>query len=270
MPLYDIDGTTVGSATVDGSLTVFASLIESLGGGSSVAAFAPLVHDIVDPLVGQANVSASTQAVFNMSGFLVGAGALIDARLLDVAGLAVGGSSVTANLLRIVGVAGYLQGSSQMALSVPEPIFGIAVLTAYMEVIHVPPPICQTPQITTTFRWGKTFTKGDLAICIVDRLGNPTGPVCVSYTLYHVVHGCAPIQVGATGRKPASSSLGCYYVTGTAGECGQPGLWMIRWKYQRSIGAPVVEKDCYFTVLDSVLSPVPGDTLLRNCQYGWD
>lgn len=269
MPLYDIDGTTVGQATVDGSLAVFASLIEVLSGGSSAAASTPLIHDIVDPLVGQANVSASTQAVFNMSGFLAGAGALIDARLLDVAGVAVGGSSVTADLLRIVGVAGYLQGSSQMDLSVPEPIFGVAVVTAYMEVIHVPPPVCETPRVTTSFRWGHQFGRGDLDICLVAAGGNPVAPVCMSYTLYQVVRGCQLIQVGGP-RKPIQTNVGCYYITGTAGECGQPGLWAIRWSYQRTSGDPMMEKLCYFTVLDSVLSPVPGDTLQRSCKYGWD
>ena len=269
MPLYDIDGTTVGQATLNGSLAVLAGLIESLGGGSSASASTPLYHDIVDPLVGQANVTASTQAVLNMSGFLVGAGALIDARLLDLAGVAVGGGAVTANLLRIVGVAGYLQGGSQMALSVPEPIFGVAVVTAYMEVIHVPLPVCETPRVTTSFRWGHQFGRGDLDICVVAAGGNPVAPVCMSYTLYQVVRGCQLIQVGGP-RKPVQTGVGCYYTTGTAGECGQPGLWAIRWNYQRTPGDPVMEKLCYFTVLDSVLSPVPGDNLQRACKYGWD
>lgn len=269
MALYDIDGTTVGQANVDGSLAVLAGLIESLSGGSSVGGSTPLIHDVVDPLVGQANVTASTQAIFNMSGFLVGAGALVDARLLDVAGLAVGGGTVSADLLRIMGVSGYLQGGSQLDLSVPEPIFGVAVVTAYMEVIHVPPPVCGTPQVTTSFRWGHQFGRGDLDICLVATGGNPVSPICISYTLCQMVRGCQLIQVGGS-RKPGQSSVGCYYTTGTAGECGQPGLWAIKWSYQRTYGDPVMEKLCYFTVLDSVLSPVPGDTLQRNCKYGWD
>jgi len=249
VPLYDIDGTTVGQATA--------------------SAVMPLIHNIVDPLVGQATVTASTQAVFNMSGFLVGAGALIDASILDVAGLAVGSGSVTADLFRIVGIAGYLQGGSQVALSVPEPIFGVAVVSAYMEVIHVPPPVCETPWVTTTFRWGHQFGQGDLNICVVAAGGNPVSPVCMSYTLYQVVRGCQLRQVGGS-RKPVQTSVGCYYVTGTAGECGQPGLWALRWSYQRTSGDPMMEKLCYFTVMDSVLSPVPGDTLQRACKYGWD
>jgi hypothetical protein len=270
VPLFDVDGTATGTAVVTGPLAVLAAISETIGGASSADTSAPISHVIVQTLTGFATVSADSQELFNVSGFVVGSGALIDGTLLDAAAVSFGSGVVSGNAVRIIGASGFTFGGSTIALSVPEPIFGVAVVTAYMEVIHVPFPVCLTPPVSTTFRWGQTLTRGDLAICIVDGFGNPLGPVCVSYTLYHIVRGCAQIQIGASGRKPATSSLGCYYVTGTAGECGQPGLWMVRWKYQRTFGAPVVEKECFFQVLDHVLGPVFGDTLQRECKYGWD
>lgn len=250
MALYDADGTATGSAVVTGSLGVLSSVGGSLAGGSSL--------------------SVAPETTFDVSGYVVGAGDLFDARLMDASGVALGGSIVVGNGLRLLGASGYALGGSSLSLSVPEPIFGVAVVTAYAEVIHVPLPICATPIPTTSFRWGHTFTRGDLAICIVNAAGNPLGPVCISYTLGQVQRGCTIRPVGQTNRRPVNSSVGCFYVTGTAGECGQPGLWAIIWKYQLTFAAPVVERTCYFTVLDSVLSPVPGDTLLRACKYGWD
>jgi len=268
--LYDLNGTATGSATIHGSLAVFTCLSGAATGGSSAGSSASLKHEIVESLVGSASVSASTQAVFNMSGFLLGAGALIDARLMGIAGIAVGSGNITGDLRRSIGLSGYTWGSSNLALSIPEPIFGVAVVAAYMEVIHVPLPICEVPTVSTAFRWSHVFTRGDLEFSVVDRFGNPFGPVNISYTLYQMQRGCTLKQIGPSGRIPASSGVGCYYVTGTAGECGQPGLWAVRWKYQRTFSNPIVEKDCYFRVEDSITCPAPGDTLPRACKYGWD
>jgi hypothetical protein len=267
--LYDIDGTATGSAVLSGPLAVFAAATGTVTGSASASTTPFVDHELLETLLGSAVVTASTQQVFDVSGFVVGQGLLIDARLLDLSGVALGSGIASASATRVIGLSGYTFGVSHVAFSVPEPIYGFAVVTAYMDVIHVKPPVCQTPQVSTKFRWGHTFTRGDLEICVVGAGGNPLGPVCMSYTLYKVVQGCQPIQVGPSGRKPARSGVGCYYVTGTAGECGQPGLWMVRWRYQRTFGDPVVEKDCHFLVLDSVLWPVPGDNLLRECKFGW-
>ncbi len=270
MALVDVDGTATGVAVVDGSIAILTAISETLSGGGSAGSPVTINHEIVETLVGAGSASASSQTIFNVSGFVVGSGALIDARLLDAAGTTSGVAVVFGNLARYIDIAGLAIGGSSISLSVPETILGAALVTAYLEVIHVPLPICQTPQISSSFRWGHTFTRGDLDICLVDADNNPFKPVCVSYTLYQVVRGCVLKQVGASHRKPASSGLGCYYVTGTAGECGQPGLWAVRWHWQKTFGASAVDKDCYFQVLDAVLGPIPGDTLQRNCKYGWD
>jgi len=270
VPLYDIDGTASGVATVHGSLAVLTSLIETIGGSGVAGAPVSLDHIITDPIMGSSDVFASTQAVFNMSGFIIGSGDLIDARLMNLAGIAAGSCILSGDLRRLIGVSGYTQGFSALNLSVPEPIYGVAIVTAYMDVVHVPLPICEIPTVSTAFRWGHVFTWGDLELSLKDRLGNPFGPVSISYTLYQMQRGCALKQIGPSRRTPASSKVGCYYVTGTAGECGQPGLWAVRWCYQKTFSDSVIEKDCYFQVLDFVSCPIPGDTLVRACKYGWD
>jgi hypothetical protein len=272
MAIIDIDGTAIGTANVpDAPLAVLFGMSEATGGSSSSGFLSqPVQHDFLEVLTGGSSVSASTQHVFNMSGYSMGAGDAIDARVLDAEGLAIGSGDLTGTLVRTIGVQGFTFGSGATALSVPEPIFGVAIVTAYMEVVHVGFPICETPQVEKRFRWGHQFVAGDLETFVTGANGNPMGPVCISFTMYQVQKGCALKQVGPSNRHPGTSRVGCYYATGTAGECGQPGLWVIRWSYQGTFGGPSVVRDCYFYVLDSVLCPVPGDTLVRECKYGWD
>lgn len=270
MALIDVEGTAVGSAVLTAPLAVSYGLSGMVSGGGSAGATGAIDHLIPYTLVGASNVSAFPQQVFNFSGLTGGSGTAIDARVLDVEGIASGSALVTGSLAMTMGLQGYAFGSSVTALSAPEPIYGVAVVTGFLEKICVPYPVCQTPQVHQRFRWGHQFGIGDLEICVTGKGGNPLGPVCINYTMYQIQKGCAPKQIGPSGRKPGNSRVGCYYATGTAGECGQPGLWVIRWRYQKTFGDGFIEKDCYFYVLDSVLCPVPGDTLPRVCKYGWD
>jgi len=109
-----------------------------------------------------------------------------------------------------------------------------------------------------------------LSIRLTDFVCNPIGPVWIEYTLYQVVRGCQLKQVGCHSQRPATCKVGTYYATGCAGEGGQPGQWVIRWRYQRTFADPIIEKDMCYQVLDAVRGPVPGDTTVRNCKYGWD
>lgn len=271
MAEIDLDGTTGGSAVVSWPMAIRLGFSGTASGGGASATVAGVVRVISNALVvGAANVSGSSLRLFNASGLTTGEGAVIDARRLDVAGIAIGAGSVSGPLARTMGLQGYAVGSSAVLHSAPDPIYGVAVVAGFMEVIHVPYPVCETPQVQNSFRWGEQLGVGGLELCVTGKGGNPLGPVCISYTLYQIQRGCAPKQVGPSGRKPGNRSVGCYYATGTAGECGQPGLWVIRWRYQETFGASFIEKDCYFYVLDSVLCPVPGDTLPRACKYGWD
>lgn len=122
------------------------------------------------------------------------------------------------------------------------------------------------------FRWNQTFGKGDLEICIKDRFGNQRGPVFIGYTMFMVSSTGILHQTGPTDRKPAQADVGKFYVTGTAGENGQPGCWAVRWRYQRTYGEPVYEQLQQFRVVDAVLDhDRPGEHhVRRHCKYGWD
>jgi hypothetical protein len=121
------------------------------------------------------------------------------------------------------------------------------------------------------FRWNQTFGKGDLEICIHDRIGNQRGPVLIAYTMFMVSSTGILHQVGPTDRKPARADVGKFYVTGTAGENGQPGCWAVRWRYQRTYSEPIIEQLVQFRVVDAVLDCDDRDHHIhRHCKYGWD
>ena len=121
-----------------------------------------------------------------------------------------------------------------------------------------------------SFRWNQTFGRGDLEICIKDRTGNQRGPVFIGYTMFTVSSTGIMHQVGPTDRKPAQADVGKFYVTGTAGENGQPGCWAVRWRYQRTYSDPIIEQVQQFRVVDAVLDCDRPDHLRRHCKYGWD
>ena len=271
MALYDLDGsiTGTGTTTVDEALTFGAGATASGTGAASGPLDVALLFG--DSLSGTSTVSGDVERILLFSGQSAGAGVLSDTVLITLDGLLLGISSVTGDLVRVRQVAGITQGSGFPYLSVPNPLHGAAIVSAFMEVIHVPPPLC--PELlkpVTTFRWQQTLTKGDLCVQITDAACNPLGPVCIDYTMYRLVQGCALHQVGCAHRVPANCGVGAYYATGCAGEGGQPGTWVIRWRYKRNFGDSFIEKDFCYEVLDSVSGPIPGDTLDRNCKYGWD
>ena len=78
------------------------------------------------------------------------------------------------------------------------------------------------------FKWGQVFQRGDLPIFITDLANNPVSPFKVTYTLFYVGSGCAR-QVGPADRVPVQADVGEYYVSGVAGECAQPGDWLVEW-----------------------------------------
>jgi len=265
-----LGGTADGTSDVRGLLPLTLALSGETVGAASSSGRAQIDPWLLQAFHGVGSFAGSAVRVFNLSGLTSGSSAVVEQSILDIAGTVTGSGDVSAVFSNVMVFQGYAAGSSGAFVWEPEPIYGQSVVSGFMEVIHVPYAICQTPRVPNTLRWGQQFGPGGLTMCVTDKSGNPVGPVCVSYTLYQIQNGCAPKQVGPSGRKPGNSSLGCYYPTGTAGECGQPGLWVIRWSYQISFGAAPIEKDCYFYVFDSVLCPVPGDTLPRNCKYGWD
>jgi hypothetical protein len=268
--LIDLTESTSGSVHLTGSLAVHYAVPGSVSGSGNPSDVLSVLNLVQATVSGTSTVSGAIELIIGFSGVASGSGGPSDGLTVDAVGTASGTSTVSAGtLVQIYSLVGIVSGQGTVALSVPEPAVGVAIVSGFMEVLCIPPPICETPQVQKYFRWGHQFVPGDLTIQVTGQMGNPLGPVCIRYTLYQVERGCAPIQRGPSGRHPGNAGVGSYYATGFAGECGQPGLWLIRWSYQKTFGDSFQERDCYFYVVDSVLCPVPGDTLPRNCKYGW-
>ena len=266
MALIDVGGTINGTGTATAAPALIVGAGATAQGTAAVANQLTVGVELDDALAGSSTVTGSTEHVYIFSGLVKGSGVLIDDTLGLLTGTALGVATVTGDAFKIINVSGYLQGAGQFAISAPEPIYGVGLITAFMEVIrHQPPLSCPTVPVVA-FNWGQTFQKLDLHINVTDNVCNPVGPVDISYTLYRVVKGCQLHLVGCAGRVPAICKVGTYYVTGCAGEGGQPGLWVVRWRYKRSFADPVIEKDMCYQVLDGVLN---SDTTKRNCKYGW-
>jgi hypothetical protein len=229
--------------------------------------------DVGGTVSGAGSVTGTAYRKMIVSGRVEGDGALTLGHQLEAGGTLAGSGSVTGTLRVIKSVSGNVRGSGAVVLSYPEPLVGSGTLTAFMEVTRVPPSPCSSPTSpccpTLEFRWLQAFQKGDLTLSVVDNLGRPVGPVEVSYALFQVLPSCVLVPHGCGGRQPAMASLGVYYATGNAGEGGQPGLWLIRWSYRKSIGGPVIVQDVNFRVVDSILRHIPGDLTQRGCKYGW-
>ncbi len=120
------------------------------------------------------------------------------------------------------------------------------------------------------FKWNQTFGRGDLEVCFQDNTGNPASPFFVGYTMYTVSSTGVLHRAGPLDRKPAKADVGKFYVTGTAGENGQPGCWAVKWRYQMTYSSPIVEQLVQFRVLDAVLDCNHRDDVRRQCKYGWD
>ena len=121
------------------------------------------------------------------------------------------------------------------------------------QIPHIPP----RPLSPNVFRFGHVFQRGDLPIYLKDLGGNPIDPFSITFTLYRypkdheIQHNPNLIRVGPCDRRPVKADIGEYYVTGVAGECGQPGEWVVKWKYQETSLTTTIEADSAFTVWDT-------------------
>jgi hypothetical protein len=120
-----------------------------------------------------------------------------------------------------------------------------------------------------TFAWNHLFQRGDLGIFLRDHLG-PTHPVSISYVMFYVRPDGSRVQAGPSNRFPARCHrLGAFYVTGRAGEFGQPGDWIVRWSFQKTFYAPIQVEEQSFRVEDAVLAQDPNDVTERVTKYDW-
>jgi hypothetical protein len=136
-----------------------------------------------------------------------------------------------------------------------------------------------TPQVVTpvkaitmgpkVFRWLQLLQRGDLSIFFCDGGGN-FSPIAVVYSLYFVRPNGSRQPVGPQHKTPVSGDVGEFYAVGRAGESGQPGNWVIEWKYQRSTVYPVEVVEMPFQVFDAVLTQDPYDVTGRKVKFGWN
>lgn len=99
---------------------------------------------------------------------------------------------------------------------------------------------------------GHLFQNGDLPLYVTDLAGAALSPYKVSYTMYYTPKGQGCLkQAGPSGRTPVEGDVGYYYATGYAGQCGQPGDWLVKWKVQETVDSPEVEIPYHFKVFDT-------------------
>lgn len=133
----------------------------------------------------------------------------------------------------------------------------------------VPLPVNAIVSSHKTFAFMQFLERGDLPIYISLSSG-PVSPYQITFTLFEVRSDHSLRQAGASGRVPAQGVVGEYYVTGRAGDLGQPGRWLIRWEYQHTETSPVQVKEMCFYVQDAVLADSPLDVIIRAQKYGWN
>lgn len=162
-----------------------------------------------------------------------------------------GTSDLTATVIRVISLDPTIYGYGDLVWSGPLPVYGVAILSAFLDLVRVPRPLCP-PLPVKKFRYNQTLGRGDLEIVITDTSGQPFAPVSITFTFYQVVRGGQRQQVGPMRRRPVPDQRegqpGRYYVTGTAGELGQPGEWICVWTYQRSWWTSAVKVEQAFRV----------------------
>jgi hypothetical protein len=201
-----------------------------------------------------------------LSGMLNGTSSVSAAHLYALDEVLVGASQVSGSMTCVKLAYGHASGGSRLDLWWPENLEGYGSLLGTIKVTRSAFGAAHAPKC---FRYGHVFGPGDLEFILGASPGTRVGASCVVFTLYRMKTGCVPQQIGPKDRAPVTRCPGTYYATGTAGECGQPGLWFVRWCYRRTFGSTPQHEDFYFYVLDSVLCPVPGDTLPRVIKWGW-
>jgi hypothetical protein len=208
-----------------------------------------------------AAVVVSTYTTILCSGTAYGSGQLSIGQVL-LAGTTTGSSTPSASAVIVHLMGGATIGQGQLVWNGPNPINGVGSLVGNLELICVPRPICCPTRPQQTFSYMQTLGAGGLVLC-------PSSiPSCISFAIYQVLPGGYQQLRGAESRTPGMTSDGCFYATGVAGECGQPGNWAIVWSWEKSPGCGVETYTEYFRVLDAAMR-TPCDPK-RKHKFGWD
>jgi len=249
MALYDGSGTLTGSSSssLTGAVIHYAQIVAS----------------------GTSSVSAVFERTINETALLSGSSftelaITVDAPLTTLAGAS---SSALAGVKIISSGTLHFDGFGTISLTETLPTEGSSSTSIFGEVVKTNLFAKKCPP--KTFKWMQLFQRGDLALFLQDGKLVPSDVSLIFFALYQV-KGQSRVPRGPQRRTPAKGALGEYYVTGLAGESGQPGDWIIVWTYQAEPGDPLVNVEYPFKVVDSVVSEVSNSLLVRKRKYGWD
>jgi hypothetical protein len=245
---WDLSGAFGGAGDTTGSITFQGILSGLLAGTGDVSSLdAVRVFLVGGRTEGVGDIRLDTETAF--SGLLDGTGDL------------------SADTQQVLAISGMFWGYGDVVESAPLPFYGFGDLVGYADVRQWPAPLC-SPAAVPSFRWNAEFDRCGLSLNLCDARGLPYSPVTVLYAMYQVMPGGYRLLRGQPNRKPVTEGVGSYYATGTAGECGQPGDWVIVWRWQRDPFSPVETREMSFRVVDTANCPC--DTLPRMRKYGWN
>jgi len=249
MAIIDGEGTALGSSIVFGGATVRFFIEKSFSGRS--------------------NVVVSGGVSYISTGIALGS-SYAGVQLQEVSAALSGASfGVTTSTLIKNGRSSAL-GSSFARFAQALPALGSSAAAAHAEVTRPPPPVNANLCQPKSFNWLQLLQKGDLPIYFTEFSGGGIEPVWVRYSYFQILQDGSLKRVGGQDSVPASAGGGGYYATGLAGESGQPGNWLIEWRYQVSSSSPVCVASMPFRVLDSVMVNSPRSQLDRKIKFGWN
>jgi len=204
-----------------------------------------------------------------MTGVVFGVGALQSSLSIEINPTAhvFGGVDLQGDGALLRSLIGDVFGHGGLQLSELEALAGIGILAGYLDLVHVPRPI-RCPWRSRDFRLGHVFGRGDLSF-LLRRDGAYSSPYRVTYSLFQVHPGGSQQLVGSPERYPVMAAVGEYYATFRSDDVGQPGDWLIRWRYQLSSSTQQEVEDYRFRILDAVLAKDPNDGTPRKTRRGW-
>lgn len=261
------DGTLDGAGTLTGLSSSIFNPPGLLAGTGDFTWLLVRVRNVVGLLDGADGITSTNEVkTLLVGGQAYGAGTLTDELETLVSGTLAGSGTLVGTPVRLLwGNALPMAGSGSMWDHFPLPMVGHGDLFGYLEVVHVPD---RCPPDLKTFRWMQRLGIGDLEHFTKDARGMPYSPIVCLYALYQVLPGGVKVLSGPPNRRPVQQGVGRYYATGTAGDCGQPGEWVIQWRCQRFWYDPPTICETHFLVQDAVAAGPP-DPTVRSCKKGW-
>ena len=250
MALYDAEGSSVGSSLGFGDPRVIFNLSGASYGDSAAS--------------GQFGIN------FILGGHSYGTSFTSGILVTDAEGFSQGTSlAISSDTVVIRSSSGHSYGTSTFTWSTPNTSYGTSSAAAHAVVERPSPPVNAKLCPPKTFTWLQLFQRGDLPLYLCDGQGGRIGAISVYFSLIRIRPDGTRQMVGPQNRIPAKGFVGEYYATGLAGELGQPGKWVIQWRYQVSPNGPTQTAEMPFVVTDAVSAPNPRSILERTSKFGW-